>query len=33
MMIVRDIILLEKDKNRKGDLFNRMVYDVFHSYK
>ncbi len=31
MMIVRDIILLEKDKNRKGDLFNRMVYDVFHS--
>lgn len=31
MMKIRDIILLEKDKNRKGDLFNRMVYDVFHS--
>ena len=31
MMKIRDIILLEKDKNKKGDLFNRMVYDVFHS--
>lgn len=31
MMKIRDIILLEKDINRKGDLFNRMVYDVFHS--
>lgn len=30
-MKVRDIIFLEKDKNKKGDLFNRMVYDVFHS--
>lgn len=30
-MKIRDIILLEKDTNRKGDLFNRMVYDVFHS--
>lgn len=30
-MKIRDIILLEQDKNRKGDFFNRMVYDVFHS--
>ncbi len=26
----RDIIILEKDKNKKGDLFNRLVSDVFH---
>ncbi len=28
---VRDIILLETDKNKKGDLFNRLMYDVFHA--
>ncbi|MCI9147224.1 MAG: NACHT domain-containing protein [Hungatella sp.] len=28
---VRDIIILETDKNKKGDLFNRLVYDVFHA--
>lgn len=28
---VRDIILLESDQNKRGDLFNRLVYDVLHS--
>lgn len=28
---IREIILLETDKNKKGDLFNRMAYDVFHA--
>lgn len=28
---VREIILLETDKNKKGDLFNRRMYDVFHA--
>lgn len=28
---IRDIIILETDKNKKGDIFNRLVYDVFHS--
>lgn len=28
---VRKIILLETDKNKKGDLFNRLAYDVFHA--
>lgn len=28
---VRNIILLETDKNKKGDLFNRLAYDVFHA--
>lgn len=28
---VREIILLETDKNKKGDLFNRLMYDVFHA--
>lgn len=28
---IRNIILLETDKNRKGDLFNRLAYDVFHA--
>lgn len=28
---VREIILLETDKNKKGDLFNRLAYDVFHA--
>ena len=28
---VRNIILLETGKNRKGDLFNRLVSDVLHS--
>lgn len=28
---MRDIIILEKDKNKKGDLFNRLVFDVFHA--
>ena len=28
---IRDIIILEKDKNKKGDLFNRLVFDVFHA--
>ena len=26
-----DIIILEKERNRKGDLFNRMIFEVFHS--
>lgn len=26
-----DIIILEKEKNKKGDLFNRMIYEVFHA--
>lgn len=26
----RDIIILEMDKNKKGDLFNRLVSDLFH---
>lgn len=28
---IRSIILLETDKNKKGDLFNRLAYDVFHA--
>ena len=28
---IRDIIILEKDGNKKGDLFNRMSYDVLHA--
>lgn len=28
---IRNIILLETDKNKKGDLFNRLAYDVFHA--
>ncbi|NBH83012.1 NACHT domain-containing protein [bacterium C-53] len=28
---VREIILLETDRNKKGDLFNRLIYDVFHA--
>lgn len=28
---IREIILLETDKNKKGDLFNRLAYDVFHA--
>ncbi|MCI8321446.1 MAG: NACHT domain-containing protein [Dorea sp.] len=28
---VRNIILWETDKNKKGDLFNRLAYDVFHA--
>lgn len=28
---VREIVLLETDKNKKGDLFNRLMYDVFHA--
>lgn len=28
---MRDIIILEKDRNKKGDLFNRLVFDVFHA--
>lgn len=28
---IRAIILLETDKNKKGDLFNRLAYDVFHA--
>ncbi len=28
---IRDIIILETAKNKKGDLFNRLVYDVFHA--
>lgn len=28
---VREIILLETDKNKKGDLFNRLMYDLFHA--
>lgn len=28
---IRKIILLETDKNKKGDLFNRMAYDIFHA--
>ncbi len=27
----RDILILEKDKNKKGDIFNRLIYDVFHA--
>ena len=27
----RDILILEKDKNKKGDIFNRLVFDVFHA--
>lgn len=27
----RDIIILETSNNKKGDLFNRLVHDVFHS--
>jgi restriction endonuclease Mrr len=30
-MRIRDIIVLEKSKNKKGDLFNRLVCDVFHA--
>ncbi len=28
---IREIILLETDKNKKGDLFNRLAFDVFHA--
>jgi restriction endonuclease Mrr len=28
---IRDIIILEKNNNKKGDLFNRLVCDVFHA--
>lgn len=28
---VRDVIMLESNTNQKGDLFNRLVYDVFHA--
>jgi hypothetical protein len=28
---IRNIIMLEKDKNEKGDLFNRLVSDVLHA--
>lgn len=28
---IRDILILEKEKNRRGDLFNRLVCDVFHA--
>lgn len=28
---VRDIVMLESSPNNKGDLFNRLVYDVFHA--
>lgn len=28
---IRDIIILEKDNNKKGDLFNRLVCDVLHA--
>lgn len=28
---IRKIILLETDRNKKGDLFNRLAYDVFHA--
>ena len=28
---VRNIIICETDKNKKGDLFNRLAYDVFHA--
>lgn len=29
-MAIGDIITVDKDKNKKGDLFNRLVFDVFH---
>ena len=28
---VRNIIICETDKNKKGALFNRLAYDVFHA--
>jgi len=28
---IKDIIILEKNQNKKGDLFNRLVCDVFHA--
>lgn len=28
---VRDIIMFESNTNKKGDLFNQLVYDVFHA--
>ena len=28
---LREIILLEKSSNESGDLFNRLIFDVFHS--
>lgn len=28
---IRDIVILENNRNKKGDLFNRLVYDVFHA--
>lgn len=28
---IRDIIILEKKPNKKGDLFNRLAYDVLHA--
>jgi len=30
-MIIKDIILLEKNQKKKGNLFNRLVCDVFHA--
>lgn len=27
----REILILEKDKNKKGDIFNRLIFDVFHA--
>ena len=29
-MAIGDIITIGKEKNKKGDLFNRLVFDVFH---
>ena len=29
-MTVSNIIVLGNDRNQKGDLFNRLVFDVFH---
>lgn len=28
---IRDITILENDRNKRGDLFNQLVYDVFHA--
>lgn len=28
---VRNIVMLENNSNKKGDLFNKLVYDVFHA--
>lgn len=28
---IREIVILENNRNKKGDIFNRLVYDVFHA--